>query len=189
MEEQYYWQNRERIWAGWMRAANAGDGIAYRRLLEALVPLLRKLVRRGFTRSGFGDADVEDIVQETLLAIHLKRHTWDDGETITPWVRAIARHKLIDGLRRRGRHREIPIDDLVDVLPADEATDRLSGRDAERLLTILRGRQREVVHAVSIEGMTTREAAARFHISEGAVRVALHRGLSALAASLRGSEQ
>jgi len=189
MEKNQCAHDRERLWAGWMRSAKAGDGTAYRRLLAALVPFVRGLVRRGFARLEIGSAEVEDVVQETLLAIHLKRHTWDDGEAITPWVMAIVRHKLIDGLRRRGRHREIPIDDLVDVLPADEPTDRLSGRDAERLLTILRGRQREVVRAVSIEGMTTREAAARFHISEGAVRVALHRGLSALAASFRGSDQ
>jgi RNA polymerase sigma-70 factor (ECF subfamily) len=181
--------DHERNWACWMRAANAGDGIAYRRLLEALAPFLRALVRRGFARSGLGTADVEDVVQETLLAIHLKRQTWDEDEALTPWVTAIARHKLIDGLRRRGRHQEIPIDDLVDVLPAKEATAHLSSREAERLLAMLRGRQRQIVYALSIEGMSTREAAARFRISEGAVRVALHRGLSALARACRESGQ
>lgn len=181
--------DRERNWVDWMRSANAGDGIAYRRLLEALAPFLRGLVRRGFARSGFGSGDVEDVVQETLLAIHLKRKTWDEGAAITPWVTAIARHKLIDSLRRRGRHIEIPIDDLVNVLPAEAATEGLSNRDAERLLSGLSRRQREVVSAISMEGMSTREAAARFRISEGAVRVALHRGLSALAAACRGSDQ
>ena len=179
--EQQRAHDRDRTWAEWMRAANAGDEIAYRRLLEALAPLLRQVVRRGFTRSGFGNCDVEDVVQETLLAIHLKRQTWDEEQAITPWVTAIARHKVIDSLRRRGRHVELPIDDLIDVLPAEIPTERLSGRDAEKLLSILRGRQRDVVQAVSIEGMSTREAADRLGISEGAVRVALHRGLSALA--------
>ena len=111
--------DRERIWTGWMRAANAGDGIAYRRLLEALAPLLRQIVGRSFARAGFGNSDVEDVVQETLLAIHLKRQTWDDDKAITPWVTAIARHKVIDSLRRRGRHAELPIDDFLDVLPAE----------------------------------------------------------------------
>jgi RNA polymerase sigma-70 factor (ECF subfamily) len=172
-----------------MRAANAGDDIAYRRLLEALAPLLRHVVQRGFTHSGFGNCDVEDVVQETLLAIHLKRQTWHEDESITPWVLAIARHKLIDSLRRRGRHVELPIDGFIDVLPAEIATERLSNRDAERLLSVLRGRQRDVVHAISIEGMSAREAADRFKISEGAVRVALHRGLSALAVSCRDLNQ
>ena len=177
--------DRDRIWAGWMRAANAGDDIAYRRLLEALASLVRQVVRRGFTRSGFGNCDVEDVVQETLLAIHLKRQTWDEDEAIIPWVTAIARHKLIDNLRRRGRRVELPIDDLIDVLPAETSKERLSSRDAERLLSVLSGRQRDVVHAISMEGMSAREAADRFRISEGAVRVALHRGLSALAVACR----
>jgi RNA polymerase sigma-70 factor (ECF subfamily) len=172
-----------------MRAANAGDGVAYRRLLEALAPFLRALVRRGLARSRLGTADVEDVVQETLLAIHLKRQTWDEDEALTPWVTAIARHKLIDNLRRRGRRIEVPIEELVDVLSAEPVADALSSRDAERHLSILSGRQREVVYAISIEGVSTREAAARFRISEGAVRVALHRGLSALAAACRGSDQ
>jgi len=88
-------------------------------------------------------------------------------------------------LRRRGRHVELPIDDLIDVLPAETSKERLSGRDAERLLSVLSGRQRDVVHAISMEGMSAREAADRFRISEGAVRVALHRGLSALAVAWR----
>ena len=102
---------------------------------------------------------------------------------------AIARHKLIDSLRRGGRHIELPIGDLIDVLPAEIATERLSSRDAERLLSVLSGRQREVVHAISVEGISAREAAGRFGISEGAVRVALHRGLSALAVSYRDLNQ
>jgi len=187
--EQQRVHDRDRIWAEWMRAANAGDEIAYRRLLEALAPVLRQVVRRGFAHSGFGNCDVEDVVQETLLAIHLKRQTWDEDESITPWVTAIARHKLIDSLRRRGRHVETPIDDFLDVLPAEPATERLSSRDAERLLAVLSRRQRDVVRAISIEGMSAREAADRFRISEGAVRVALHRGLSALAVSCRDLDQ
>ena len=172
-----------------MRAANAGDETAYRRLLEALAPFLRQIVQRSFERAGFGNSDIEDVVQETLLAIHLKRQTWDQDQAITPWVRAIARHKVVDSLRRRGRHGELPIDDLLDVLSAEPATESLSSRDAERLLSILRGRQRDVVQAISIEGMSTQEAADRFRISEGAVRVALHRGLSALAVAYGAWDQ
>ena len=82
--EQQRAHDRDRTWAEWMRAANAGDEIAYRRLLEALAPLLRQIVRRGFTRSGFGNCDVEDVVQETLLAIHLKRQTWDERRSDNP---------------------------------------------------------------------------------------------------------
>src|SRR5262245_14090918 len=109
-----------------MRAANAGDETAYRRLLGALAPFLRQIVQGGFARAGFGNSDVEDVVQETLLAIHLKRQTWDEDQAITPWVKAIARHKVIDSLRRRGRHGELLIDDLLEVLSAEPARESLA---------------------------------------------------------------
>ena len=77
-------QDREAEWAALMQRAIAGDEPAYRRLLSALAPWLRAVARRGFTQARAGNADVEDIVQETLLAIHLKRHTWDASRPLGP---------------------------------------------------------------------------------------------------------
>ena len=82
-----------------MRAGNAGDADSYRRLLLQLTPVLRAVARRGLSRAGMADTDAEDVVQETLLAIHLKRQSWDEDAPIGPWLRAIARHKMIDTLR------------------------------------------------------------------------------------------
>ncbi|MFZ0570534.1 MAG: sigma-70 family RNA polymerase sigma factor [Rhodomicrobium sp.] len=182
-------RGEEAQWADWMRAANAGDSGAYKRLLEALAPFLRKLARQGFLKAGISSGDVEDVVQETLLAIHLKRQTWDADQLFTPWVRAIARNKLIDNLRRRGNRIELPVEDFADILPAEQVSDELSVREAERLLGVLAGRQKEIVRAICVEGASIREAAARFGISEGATRVALHRGLGALAAAYRSAGQ
>jgi RNA polymerase sigma-70 factor (ECF subfamily) len=179
----------EAQWAEWMQAANAGDSRAYRLMLEALTPFLRKLARQGFARAGLSGADVEDVVQETLLAIHLKRQTWDADQLFTPWVRAIARNKLIDNLRRRGNRTELPIEDFVEVLPAEPAAEEMSPVEATRLLSILGGRQREIVQAICMEGASIKEASAKFGISEGATRVALHRGLGALAAAYRSGEK
>src|ERR1700679_4330162 len=89
-------------WAEMMRAALAGDETVYRRLLEEIGRSDRAMARGAFSRARVGDADVEDVVQETLLAIHLKRNTWDGGLRLAPWVGAIARHKIIDAMRRRG---------------------------------------------------------------------------------------
>ncbi len=175
---------RETHWAELMRAANAGDAAAYRRLLKDLAPVLRAAARRGFVRAGC-DADAEDVVQETLLAIHLKRHTWRSEEPIGPWIWAIARNKLIDALRRRGRRVELPIEDFAEVLPAEEARATSPARDVERHLEILPDGQRAVVRAIAVEGASIAEAATRLAMSSGAVRVALHRGLAALAAKLR----
>ena len=101
-----------------MRAALAGDEAVYRRLLEEIGRAVRPMARGAFSRARVGDADVEDVVQETLLAIHLKRQTWDGGVKLAPWVNAIARHKIIDAMRRRGVRRYEPIEDFEAVLAA-----------------------------------------------------------------------
>src|SRR6188768_4537512 len=97
-----------------MRRARQGDDEAYRRLLGHVSLWLRAVVRRGLVAAGRGPADCEDIVQETLLAMHLKRDTWDEARPIAPWLRAIARHKLADYLRRRGFTDHVDIDDHAD---------------------------------------------------------------------------
>jgi RNA polymerase sigma-70 factor (ECF subfamily) len=169
-----------------MRAANRGDSDAYRTVLESLAPLLRSLAKRGFARYGSGLEEVEDIVQETLLALHLKRHTWDERQPLLPWVRAIAHNKLVDNLRRRGRQQEVPIDDFAPALALDAEPAASASLDAGRLLDSLSGRQRDIVRAISIEGASAAEVGRRLGMTEGAVRVALHRALRALASAFRG---
>lgn len=176
---------REREWTEWMRAAVDGDAEAYGHLLQSLAPVLRSMARRGLERARRGNAGVEDVVQETLLAIHLKRDTWDRTTSIGPWVTAIARYKLIDYLRRKEGRYDLPIDDLVDSLEDISATDGADRLDAGQLLDGLEQRQRAIVTAIAIEGSTAREAAERFGMSEGAVRVTLHRSLKRLSALYR----
>jgi RNA polymerase sigma-70 factor, ECF subfamily len=171
-----------------MRAGLAGDAAAYRAVLQSLTGFLRIEVRRGFARYGRGMADVEDVVQEALLAIHLKRETWRTDEPIGPWVRAIARNKLIDSLRRGGKRINVPIDDVIETLPAAEPEEHLTERDAQQILAKLNGRQREIVESISIRGASIRETAAKYSISEGAVRVALHRGLAALSKAYKTAD-
>lgn len=170
-----------------MRAALAGDELCYRRLLTELAPALRIMTRRAAAQFPAASADIEDIVQETLLAIHLKRHTWKDTEPLGPWIRAIARNKMIDAMRRRGRRGrvDVPLEDFADVLAAPEPEPQLAPGDAEKLLAAINGRQRDVVRAIAVDGLSAGETATQFGMSEGAVRVALHRGLAALAAAFR----
>ncbi|MFG1297912.1 sigma-70 family RNA polymerase sigma factor [Xanthobacter variabilis] len=181
--------SRSEQWADLMRSALNGDAASYRQLLVALAPVLRTAARRILERAGQGTGDVEDVVQETLLALHLKRQSWDPASPLMPWVWAIARHKALDVLRRRGRRAEVPIDELEAVL-ADtaEVDDGLAGHDVARLTQSLSGREREVVEAVYLSGASTKEAGARLAMSEGAVRVALHRALKRLAAIYGGGE-
>ena len=126
---------REEQWAVWMRAAVNGDVQAYHRFLSAVTPHLRAMARRRCEQFGAPVSEAEDVVQEVLLTIHLKRGTWDASRPIGPWISTIVRNKLIDGLRRRGRHTSVPIDDVIDILEAEH--DRavgvldLAGRFAE----------------------------------------------------------
>ncbi|MDE2577543.1 MAG: sigma-70 family RNA polymerase sigma factor [Hyphomicrobiales bacterium] len=170
-----------------MRAALAGDEAAYRRLLADLAGACRGAVRRIYARAGRSELDVEDAVQEILLAVHVKRHTWDPALPFAPWAMAVARYKAIDMLRRRGRATHVDIEDFSDALAAPAAAESERG-DAERLMERLNPRARAVVHGMSIEGKSAREVGAQLEMSEGAVRVVLHRALKQLAALYRSSD-
>lgn len=172
---------REAEWAEWMRRALAGDAAAYHSFLTAVTPHLRAMAIRRCDQFGAARGEAEDVTQEVLLAVHLKRGTWDPARPIGPWLSTIVRNKMIDSLRRRGRRVDVPIEDVIDTLEAVEAgsvTDRL---DVESVLARLKEPQRSIVRWISLEGEGVREAAAKLGMSEGAVRVALHRALKALA--------
>jgi len=168
-----------------MRSARQGDDEAYRRLLGRVAIWLRMVVRRGLVSAGRGPTESEDIVQETLLAMHLKRDTWDGQRPIEPWLRAIARHKLADHLRRRGFHDHVDIDDWSNSLEVAVEVEAPAAIDSRRLLDSLPERQRTIVQEISLEGHSAADVASRLGMSEGAVRVALHRALKALAAFYR----
>jgi len=168
----------ERELAGLMRAGIDGDERAYGEFLKRVAAMVRGLLRRKVAGKGL---DAEDIVQETLLAIHVKRHTWRQDAPILPWLYAIARYKLLDAFRARGRRVRVETEAAAAGYATMEA-EGLSAQEIEDALRTLSPGQRSVVAAVSVEGRTIRETAARRGVSEAAVRVALHRGLNALAA-------
>jgi len=127
--------------------------------------------------------DVEDLVQETLLAIHNQRHTYQSGQPLTPWVHAIARYKLIDLLRRRADREALhePLDDELAVFAATDNEAAAARRDVLKLLDGLPDRQRLPIQYMKLEGLTVVEAARVTGMSESAVKVGVHRGLRALA--------
>jgi RNA polymerase sigma-70 factor (ECF subfamily) len=173
-------------WTGLMRSAISGDSAAYHRLLKAISPVLRAAARRGLARAGQSIDQSEDIVQDILLAVHLKRHTWDANAPFAPWLFAIARNKLIDALRRRGRRVFVNIDDFSETLADQPAVETASAGEVATHLNALPIRQRDVLQSIAVESASIKETATKFAMSEGAVRVALHRGLSSLTAKLRG---
>lgn len=169
-------------------AGLGGDGPAYHEALKALAVLLRGFLRGRLARL---PDEVEDLVQETLLAIHNQRHTYDAGQPLTAWVHAIARYKMIDFLRRRAGREALhePLDDELAVFATSDLEPADAKRDLDGLLATLPDRHRLPIVHVKIEGRSVAEAAKLTGMSESAVKVGVHRGLKALAALIRRRDE
>lgn len=154
-----------------------GDAAAWRVLLSDLGAHLRPyFMRRLFD----GGPDAEDLVQETLIAIHAKRATWDRSQPFTAWAFAIARHKLIDHLRRQGRRPSHSLDEAADLFAEHTVEDGATRADLSRILALLPVRQRRLIEDVRLKGLTVAEAAERHGYSLTAAKVSIHRSMKSL---------
>jgi RNA polymerase sigma-70 factor (ECF subfamily) len=173
----------ERLKAPWL-AAQRGDGAAYERCLHELAALLRGYYRRRLAR---WPDDVEDLVQETLIAVHNQRHTYDDRQPLTAWVHAIAKYKLIDLARRRAGRDALndPLDDDAFAAEASDQEAAMAKRDIAKLLATLPDRHRRPIECVKLQGLSVAETSKLTGMSESAVKVGIHRGMKALAALIR----
>jgi len=171
-------------WSELMARAQAGDQVAYRRLLEDIAPYLRSLVARHAMLVG----EVEDVVQDVLLTVHAVRHAYDPNRPFGPWLLAIARRRIVDRLRRRGsRAAEIPLGPEHETIVADDANlyPLLSGRRGLRAaIASLPAGQRRAILLLKLRGLSLKEAAIESGLSIAALKVASHRALKALRAML-----
>ncbi len=166
-----------------MLASLDGDAAAYRQLLTDLAARLRAYYARRL--NGELAANDEDLVQETLMAIHARRLTYDRSQPFTPWVFALARYKLIDHFRRHKVRASVPLDE--DTLFARDEEPEISARlDVETALGTIPERPRELIRRVRIEGASIAEAAADTGMTETAAKVSIHRGIKALTARFGG---
>jgi RNA polymerase sigma-70 factor (ECF subfamily) len=171
--------DRESQFKALMQRGLAGDAAAWRRLLSDLGGHLRPF----FTRRLFdGGSDAEDLVQETLIAIHAKRATWDPSQSFTGWAYAIARHKLIDHLRRQGRRPTHALEEASALFADHTVEDGATKADLGRCLSLLPARQRALIEDVRLKGLSVAEAAQRHGYSVPAAKVSLHRSLKSLTA-------
>ncbi len=166
-------------WPLLMAQAQAGDRAAYNRLLKAMVPAIRAVVRRRIR----DDAVVEDVVQDVLLTVHRVRHTYDPGRPFLPWMATIAASRAIDALRRGGRRSrwEVHDDDALALhvdTTAQQPVDAFVMRDeVDGLLNHLPNRQRQIVELVHLQEMSLAEAAGQSRLSVTAVKALLHRAI------------
>ena len=166
-----------------MLLALDGNEAAYRTLLGELSRLLTSYFQR---RLFSGGMEAEDLMQETLLAIHTRRITYDRDLPFMPWVSAIARHKLFDHLRRQGRRATTSLED--DILFPDEADATNARMDVDRMLNDIPERTAGLIRKVKIEGQSIDDTAQATGMSQSAVKVAIHRGLAALAQKFGGKK-
>jgi RNA polymerase sigma-70 factor, ECF subfamily len=162
-----------------------GDKVAYRRFLQDLTRHLRAQLRHRLRNR---DDDVEDLVQEILVAVHNGLDTFRLEVPLTAWISAIVRYKFSDYLRARSRREALhdPLDDESEVLAASDIERLEAQHDVESLLDVLPERQRLPIMHVKLRGLSVAETAMLTGLSESAVKIGVHRGIKALALKLRG---
>lgn len=169
-----------------MLAGLDGDAAAHKTLLTRLSAYLRAYFKGKLIRIGKDSVDAEDLLQETLISIHTRRHTYDRSQLLTPWVYAIARYRLVDYLRRtKTAAKDVPIEDAIEVFADDNSAAVDSGLDLEKLLARLTPKTRQAIQFVKLDGLSVSEAAARSGRSQSAIKVSVHRGLRALSLLVR----
>ncbi|MGH8149768.1 MAG: sigma-70 family RNA polymerase sigma factor [Steroidobacteraceae bacterium] len=175
-------QQQGEAWGGFMRAAQAGDRAAYEQLLREIIPFIRSLGRRHCRNH----ADLEEMVQDTLLTVHRVRHTYDPARPFNPWLAAIASRRAIDAARRRQR---IGRYETADPELAEAFSDAAANNDLEavhaaaevaELLQQLPPSQRKAVETLKLKEMSLAQAALVSGQSVGALKVNTHRALKAL---------
>src|SRR5262249_9016115 len=182
-------QLHERELRALMTAGLDGEAAAYHQLLGRLTSHLRAYYRQRFARIGHGPAEAEDLLQEALIALHTHRHTYDRSQPFTPWIHAIARYKFRDYLRRtKSSFKNLPMETVHELTAESDMTAVDSGLDLQRLLSEISSKAREAIQYVKLDGLSVSEAAVRSGMSESAVKVAVHRGLKALAIRVRAQK-
>lgn len=166
-------------WGALMEAAQSGDGAAYRRLLGEIGDWLTRFYARRLPPS-----IVDDTVQDTLIAVHEKRHTYDPTRPFRPWLAAVARYKWIDRLRAMKRQGADELPDDLSVPDHESAV--TSATVLRQLLAELKPAQQEAIRLVKLEGFSVEEASVRTGQSPSLIKVNIHRGLAKLATIVQG---
>lgn len=172
--------SRDVDWSILMARTQTGDGVAYRRLLKDVTPYLRSLAARRHR----DPSDAEDAVQDILLTVHAIRVSYDPMRPFGPWLLAIANRRLIDRLRRQGRHRsrEAPLTAAHETFPDGQANmeEKTDYRKLEAAVESLPHRQRQAIRLLKLKELSLKEAAEVSQMSIGSLKVATHRALQSL---------
>jgi len=173
---------RDERWRGLMRAAQDGDNSAYARLLADVLPVVRAMVRRKWRSAN----DVEDIVQDVLLSIHVVRHTYDPGRPFGPWLSTITARRIADAARRASSRsaNETTVETMPETSSHDETKSDQDVVDdqgeIQRALAGLSPPQRQAIELMKIHGLSLEEASAVTGKSVSALKVTVHRAMKVM---------
>lgn len=172
---------------GLMHAALDGDEAAYRTLLAEISRYLRPHFARRLSAAHASHA--EDLVQETLLAVHTRRMTYDRDRPFTAWLHAIAHHKFVDHVRRHAIRPTVPLEDDAPIFASDDSANAADRHDVDAVLAEVPARTADLIRQTKLEGASVAEAAARHGITETAAKVSIHRGLKSLMGRFAGERK
>lgn len=177
----------EMRWQPLMRAAQDGDNAAYAQLLSEILPVLRRAVAHKWPSA----PDVEDVVQEILLSVHIVRHTYDPARPFMPWLMTIATRRTIDAARRQKSRsaNETTMDIMPETFSGDDTKSEqeiADDRDAvRRALARLPTGQREAVQLMKLQGLSLREASVATGKSITSLKVSVHRAIRTLREAMK----
>lgn len=180
-----------------MREAQAGDSNSYHQLLMRIRDMLGRFVGHSFARLGLdrGSSAADDVVQDILLAVHLKRSTYDPEQFVLPWLYAIARYKIIDHFRRHrrqhGHARNVSVDDELETLEVALTAPEISttaGHDVEHLLQNLSEKQQVILRMIKLDGLSVAEVAKQTGYTASDIKVTVHRAIKALRTVIEDGE-
>lgn len=170
-----------------MEKSIGGDSESYHQLLQKVKELMIPFVSNSLTKFGLGsNGGQEDVLQEILMGIHLKRATFDPGQFFLPWMYAIARYKTIDYLRRnKASFRSVSIEESYEEFELSQSTDVDVAFDVESMCDKLPAKQRELLLMVKVEGLSINEAAIKTGFSVSDIKVTIHRAIKELKKQLK----
>ncbi len=178
--------NENGEWGLWMAAAQEGDRAAYRRLLLAITPYVRAIAARLLTHP----SEIEDAVQNVLIAVHEARRSYDPSRPFRPWLAGIARHRVIDQRRvsHRRMAREVPLTGVHEQIASPERPPAASEAGLPWAISQLPATQKLAIERLKLAEQSLRVVALETGISAGALKVATHRGLRRLRSLLLGEQ-
>ncbi len=180
----------ENLLSALMKQSLNGDKESYRLLLKKVKELMIPFITNTLSTFGLSTSGGhEDVLQEVLMGIHLKRATYDPKQFFLPWMYAIARYKAIDYLRRNKAFFHIDsFDDKFENLEISSAPDLTSKLDLRALCAGLPAKQRDLLLLVKVEGLSIQEASKRTGFSHSDIKVTVHRAIQSLKKTIKDAD-